>query len=101
MTAETALTPVVAKAGSGVVAGGVTGYAAKKLVKLLLIIVGLQLALLKYLESKGLINNVDFAGIVAGVQDFLASADLLRLAANAGMVGGTFAGGFALGFYKG
>lgn len=46
------LEQVAATAGGGTVAGGVAGYAAKKLVKLAAVVVALEVGLLAVLERK-------------------------------------------------
>ena len=52
--------------GSGAVIGGIIGFAAKKVAKIIAIIVGLELALFKFLESRGILT-VDWAALSAGV----------------------------------
>ncbi|MFC7175835.1 FUN14 domain-containing protein [Halosegnis marinus] len=92
--------------GSGAVIGGVIGFAAKKVAKLIAILVGLELALFKFLESREIIT-VDWerltAGFVQASQDAAAGAPpswvqtiLSTLSVSAG-----FTGGFLLGFRRG
>jgi uncharacterized membrane protein (Fun14 family) len=52
--------------GSGAVIGGIIGFAAKKLAKVIAIIVGLELALFKFLESRGILV-VDWSRLTAGL----------------------------------
>ena len=52
--------------GSGALIGGVIGFAAKKVAKLIAVVVGLELALFKFLESRG-IMSVDWGKLSAGV----------------------------------
>ena len=92
--------------GSGAIIGGVIGFAAKKIAKLLAIIVGLELALFKFLESRGILSvNWDrlTAGMVQageaaqnGTPPSWVSTILSTMSVSAG-----FAGGFMIGFKKG
>jgi uncharacterized membrane protein (Fun14 family) len=92
--------------GSGAVIGGIVGFAAKKLAKVIAIIVGLELALFKFLESREIIT-VDWAALSAGLLKTgegaasngppgWASTILSTLSVSAG-----FTGGFLLGFRRG
>ncbi len=92
--------------GSGAVIGGVIGFAAKKVAKLIAVIVGLELALFKFLESRQIIA-VDWERLTAGaVKAGEAAASgtppswlmtfLSTLSVSAG-----FTGGFLLGFKRG
>ena len=92
--------------GTGAVIGGIIGFAAKKIAKLIAVIVGLELALFKFLESRGILS-VDWSRMTAGLVEasetaqsstppsWLASV-LSTLSVSAG-----FTGGFFLGFKKG
>ena len=92
--------------GTGAVIGGIIGFAAKKVAKLVAVIIGLELALFKFLESRGILT-VDWERLSAGFVEagntasastppsWLASI-LSTLSISAG-----FAGGFFLGFKKG
>lgn len=53
---ETALGNLGTAVGGGALAGGATGYAAKKLAKILLVGVGVQFALFAYLDHHGLLD---------------------------------------------
>ncbi|WP_435126106.1 FUN14 domain-containing protein [Halobaculum sp. D14] len=92
--------------GSGAVIGGIIGFAAKKVAKLVAVIVGLELALFKFLESRGIIT-VDWekltAGFVKASQDAASGTPpgwlqtlLSTLSVSAG-----FTGGFFVGFKRG
>ena len=92
--------------GTGAVIGGIIGFAAKKIAKLIAVIVGLELALFKFLESRGILS-VDWSRMSAGMLDASEAAQsstpptwlasiLSTLSVSAG-----FAGGFFLGFKKG
>ena len=54
------------EAGSGAIIGGIIGFAAKKIAKVLAVIVGLELALFKFLESRGILT-VDWEKLTAGI----------------------------------
>jgi uncharacterized membrane protein (Fun14 family) len=92
--------------GSGALLGGLVGFTAKKVAKVIAIIVGLELALFKFLESRGILV-VDWNRLTAGLvgtADAAASGTppswamtvLSTLSVSAG-----FTGGFLLGFKKG
>lgn len=92
--------------GTGAVIGGIIGFAAKKIAKLIAVIVGLELALFKFLESRGVLTvNWEKLG---GAFESLGSAAtaetppswvetiLSTLSVSAG-----FTGGFFVGFKRG
>ena len=102
--------------GSGAVIGGIVGFAAKKIAKLIAVLVGLELALFKFLETRGILEvNWDALSSQAG--------NVTQQAANAtsggsNAVGSTppswmasllsalpvsagFTGGFLVGFRRG
>lgn len=54
------------EAGSGALIGGIIGFAAKKVAKVIAVIVGLQLALFKFLESREILI-VDWGALSAGI----------------------------------
>ena len=92
--------------GSGAVIGGIVGFAAKKVAKVIAVLVGLELALFKFLESRGILT-VDWERLSSGVlQNAQVAADgtppgwistvLSTLSISAG-----FTGGFLAGFKKG
>ncbi|MEE6208815.1 FUN14 domain-containing protein [Salarchaeum sp. III] len=92
--------------GSGAVIGGIIGFAAKKVAKLIAILVGLELALFKFLESRGILT-VDWERLTAGAVKASEAAQngtppewintiLSTLSVSAG-----FTGGFFLGFRRG
>lgn len=94
------------EAGTGAVIGGVIGFAAKKVAKLIAVIIGIELALFKFLESRGILT-VDWDALGA---TFLSAGEaatantppswvqtlLSTLSVSAG-----FTGGFFLGFKRG
>ncbi|WP_277555589.1 FUN14 domain-containing protein [Halobaculum limi] len=92
--------------GTGAVVGGIIGFAAKKIAKLLAVIVGLELALFKFLESRGVLTvNWDKLGATFMSAGEAATANqpptwvqsiLSTLSVSAG-----FTGGFFIGFKRG
>jgi len=92
--------------GSGAVVGGIIGFAAKKVAKLVAIIVGLELALFKFLESRGILS-VDWerltAGLVEASQDAATGGppSWLQTILSTLSVSAGFTGGFLLGFKRG
>jgi uncharacterized membrane protein (Fun14 family) len=95
--------------GGGAAIGGIIGFAAKKVAKLIAILVGLELALFKFLETRGILevnweairgtasNATSAAGQTAtGQPPSWVTSLLSALPVSAG-----FAGGFMAGFKKG
>ena len=92
--------------GSGAVIGAIIGFAFKKIAKVIAVLVGLELALFKFLESRGILTvkwdelSGGFlkAGEVAasGTPPSWVNTILSTLSVSAG-----FTGGFFLGFKKG
>jgi len=91
--------------GGGALIGLLIGFAAKKIAKLIAVLIGLELALFKFLESRGILS-VDWEQLTAGMVDAGSSASsssppswintiLSTFAVSAG-----FASGFFLGFKK-
>jgi len=67
--------------GGGGVLGFLTGYAAKKVVKVVAVLIGAQLALFKFLETRGVLD-VNWDALYGG------AANTTRAAANATVGGG-------------
>lgn len=98
-------TQIGLQVGGGAAIGGVIGYAAKKIIKLVAVLVGLELALFAYLENQGILSvnwskleaatevtqYANGAGMPPIVSDFLSAAPM----------GGGFATGAVVGFKKG
>ena len=94
--------------GTGAVIGGIIGFAAKKIAKLIAIIVGLELALFKFLETRGILevnwqaiggaaqNTTNSAGSAASQPPGWIMSLLSALPVSAG-----FSGGFLVGFKQG
>lgn len=94
------------EAGSGALIGGIIGFAAKKVAKVIAVLVGLELALFKFLESRGILS-VDWekltAGLVRTSQDAASGAPpewMMTILSTLSISGG-FAAGFLVGFRKG
>ncbi|MDY6779429.1 MAG: FUN14 domain-containing protein [Halobacteria archaeon] len=94
--------------GGGGVLGLLTGFAAKKVAKIIAFIIGAEIALLKFLETKGVLDvnwgalagaagNVTQAGVEAGT----GTSGYLMSILSAIPVGGGFALGAFVGFKKG
>ena len=88
--------------GSGALIGGIIGFAAKKVAKIIAVIIGLELALFKFLESRGILT-VDWERLSAGFLKAGQSAAegtppswietiLSPLSISAGFTGGFFVG---------
>jgi len=94
--------------GGGGVLGFLTGYAAKKVVKIVAILVGAQLALFKFLETRGVLE-VNWERLYTGAGNATttaANATMNNAGGNGGSGGGIFesilsvlpvGGGFAVG----
>ena len=92
--------------GSGAVVGAVMGFAAKKIAKLVAVLVGLELALFKFLESRGILT-VDWDKLTAGVlkagetaQSGTPPSWMMTILSTLS-IGAGFTGGFMVGFKKG
>ncbi|MEZ3114929.1 FUN14 domain-containing protein [Halobaculum sp. MBLA0147] len=94
--------------GTGAAVGGITGFAAKKIAKLIAVLVGLELALFKFLESQGFItvNWEKFGGTLSGIlgksgEAGEVGAPILNTILSTLSISAGFTGGFMLGFRKG
>ena len=92
--------------GSGAVIGAIIGFAFKKIAKVIAVLVGLELAVFKFLESRGILT-VDWEALTGGIVEVTEGATsstppswvntiLSTLSISAG-----FTGGFLVGFKKG
>ncbi|WP_101297669.1 FUN14 domain-containing protein [Halegenticoccus soli] len=94
------------EAGSGALIGAVVGFAAKKVAKVLAVLVGLELALFKFLEARGVLS-VDWERLTAGVAKTGRNAadgappDWAMTILSTLSISGGFTAGFLLGFRKG
>lgn len=93
--------------GAGVI-GGIAGYAAKKVAKVIAVLVGLEVALFKFLEARGILE-VNWAKLSSAAtnttQQVAATGEtppswVSSLLATL-PVGAGFTGGFMLGFKRG
>lgn len=92
--------------GGGAVVGALIGFTAKKVAKLIAIIIGIELALFKFLETRGVLDvNWDriysTAGETTDVATSTEAPSWLMSFLSALPVTAGFAGGFLLGFKKG
>jgi uncharacterized membrane protein (Fun14 family) len=89
--------------GGSLVTGGVIGFVAKKLVKLVVAVIGAQLALFAYLDHKGYLDvhwqAVDGALAAAG-RHVGALPEWLTTLGMAVPIGVGFVGGFLVGFKR-
>ncbi|MFW5965485.1 MAG: FUN14 domain-containing protein [Halodesulfurarchaeum sp.] len=92
--------------GSGAIIGAIIGFAFKKVAKLIAVIVGLELALFKFLESRGILA-VDWNRLTGGLVEAteVASSQTPPSWVNTILstlsVGAGFTGGFFVGFKRG
>ncbi|MFW6017467.1 MAG: FUN14 domain-containing protein [Halapricum sp.] len=89
--------------GSGAL-GFLIGFAAKKIAKVIAVIIGAELMLFKALESRGIIS-VDWNRLTAGLAKAQETGteqaqDWVTTFVSTAGVGAGFVGGFALGFKK-
>jgi Uncharacterized conserved protein len=96
------------EAGGGAVIGGVMGFAAKKIAKLIAILIGLELALFKSLETRGVLNvnwekitNASANVTDAAQEGGSAGAGYVDSLLSTLPVGAGFTGGFLVGFRRG
>lgn len=92
--------------GSSAVVGSLVGYATKKLAKLLVVFVGLELGLLQLLDMHGLIDIrwqrfEELLDTLRAVTEPDAPPPDIATMISPLSMGGGFAGGFALGFKRG
>lgn len=103
MVVEGMIGQVGTTVGTGALAGGVSGFAAKKLFKVVLAVVGLQIALFAYLDHRGILA-VEWSaldGVLATVSQRASGfAEESAALATTLPVGVGFAGGFLFGFKR-
>ncbi|WP_440989533.1 FUN14 domain-containing protein [Haloarchaeobius baliensis] len=91
--------------GTGAVIGGIIGFAAKKVAKVIAVLVGIELALFKFLESKGYITVKwdELSGGILGAAEGAGEVNTgwVEPILSTLSVGAGFTGGFLLGFRKG
>ncbi|MFB6110729.1 MAG: FUN14 domain-containing protein [Halodesulfurarchaeum sp.] len=92
--------------GGGAVIGGIIGFAFKKIAKVIAILVGLELALFKFLESRGILT-VDWDRLTGGLLNLAQAPSMqtpppwVNTILSTLSVGAGFTGGFLVGFKKG
>jgi len=92
--------------GSSAVIGGIIGFAAKKVAKVIAVLVGIQLAVFKFLESRGIIS-VKWDELTAGTMEASKAATAatppswIQSVLSTVSVSAGFSGGFLLGFKRG
>jgi len=90
--------------GSGGVVGALIGFFAKKVAKVIAFLVGVELALFAFLESRGILS-VDWNALSAGLIDAgevaTGQASWLMTLLSTMSVSAGFTGGFLLGFRRG
>jgi len=92
--------------GSGAVIGAIIGFAFKKIAKVIAVLVGLELALFKFLESRGILSvrwDQLSGGFLKASEAATASQPpswLMSILSTLSISAG-FAGGFLLGFKRG
>ncbi|MCS7368365.1 MAG: hypothetical protein NDF57_01455 [archaeon GBS-70-058] len=97
--------PILFQLGVGAITGFIVGYALKKIMKVLIIIMGIFLLALAYLQWNGIIK-VDYATLIGKIEN--ATKSLLgestplisQITANIPFAG-SFLAGFYIGYKKG
>lgn len=91
--------------GSSAIIGGIVGFASKKIAKLVLIIVGVEIAFLQALEIQGIIDvrwdaiNTVVTEVQRMVGEGAPPPDVVAVVSSLS-IGGGFVGGFMLGFKR-
>jgi len=90
--------------GGSALLGAIIGFAAKKIAKIIAIIVGIELVLFKFLESRGVLevnwNRLANASAEAPNRVGDAGRTLVETFISTAGIGVGFAGGFLVGFKK-
>lgn len=92
---------IIFQLGTGAITGFIVGYALKKLMKILIVIVGMFLLLLAYLQWSGIIK-VDYATLIGKIENatksIIGESTPIVSVITANI---PFAGSFMAGFYIG
>lgn len=93
-----------AQMGGSALIGGVIGFAAKKIAKIIAIIIGAELVVLKFLESRGVLT-VNWERLVnasenASTQVQPATQSFVETFVSTAGIGAGFAAGFFVGFRR-
>ncbi|MEF8786703.1 MAG: FUN14 domain-containing protein [Haloarculaceae archaeon] len=90
--------------GGSALIGGVIGFTAKKVAKVIAVIVGLELVLFKFLESRGIlqVNWERLGGTFEGLASDAGNQTqtLIETFISTAGIGAGFAAGFAVGFKR-
>ena len=91
--------------GTGAVIGGLIGFAAKKIAKIIAVIIGIELAIFRFLETKGIIT-VDWNALTGNLLNLGGGAteqstSWLNAIVSTLSIGAGFTGGFFVGFKRG
>ena len=89
--------------GGGALIGGIIGYATKRIAKVLAVIIGVQLALFRFLESKGIVI-VDYDRLTHGLvatRDQVQDPGWIMPIISTLSIGAGFIGGFWVGYRRG
>ncbi|QSG02958.1 FUN14 domain-containing protein [Natranaeroarchaeum sulfidigenes] len=89
--------------GGGALIGGIIGYATKRIAKVLAVIIGVQLALFRFLESKGIVI-VDYDRLTHGLvatRDQVQDPGWIVPIISTLSIGAGFIGGFWVGYRRG
>jgi uncharacterized membrane protein (Fun14 family) len=100
---------IAATIGGGFFAGLITGWALKKIIKLIAVVVGIFLGALIYLQTQAIINlnwnklqSVSEATLSTIGNSITNTADISTIIGNIGIpLTGSLSAGFAIGFSKG
>ncbi|MFT4921176.1 MAG: putative membrane protein (Fun14 family) [Haloarculaceae archaeon] len=93
-----------AQMGGSAIIGAVIGFAAKKVAKVIAIIIGLELVLLKFLESRGVLT-INWDALTGAAENSTqvaqeAGQTVLETFLSTAGIGASFAAGFFLGFKR-
>lgn len=100
------LTSLGLEFGTGAIIGAIIGFAAKKVAKLIAVIIGIELALFKFLESRGILSvdwdalGASFLGAGEAATDSTPPSWVSTLLSTLSISAG-FTAGFFLGFKRG
>ncbi len=97
-------TQMAAQMGGSALVGAVIGYAAKKVAKILAVIIGVELVVLKFLESRGVLT-VNWERLVnasenASQQVEPATRSFVETFVSTAGIGASFAAGFFVGLKR-
>ncbi len=98
------LTPIAGEIGIGGIGGFLTGWALKKVAKIVAVIIGLAFLGLQYLAYRGIIS-IDYTALQTWVRDLLGQTSGIQTLISDFIVhapfGAAFIGGLYLGIHRG